>query len=197
MDKISKFYEWGNSSGNKKYEALAKKIVYEDEVSIEATSDTEYSLLIDGNVVGTFSVLSAITDATYDSETHIITITFSITDGSTKTIEMDVTDLVDEYKAGDGLKLDEDTFSVVIDENSDEYLSVSSDGILLSGIKDDIDAEASAREAADNTLTTSIASINSSISSLTTQIDSIKTSISELEELVAELTENSSSSTEE
>lgn len=135
MGDAGKFYSYGKYNTNTKIVSLAKKAVYEDEVSIVDNGDGSYTLMIEDTEIGTINTSSTL-DIDYDEETHILTISYSSSSGE-NTKEIDLSDLIDTYKAGKGLKLNSNNkFSVVIDENSDEYLSVSSDGILLTGVKD-------------------------------------------------------------
>ena len=76
---------------------------------------------------------------------HYIVFLFSTYDGTTKETKyswdiLDATSIIDVYKAGHGLARGDDghTFSVKIDSGSDGYLTVSEDGVKLSGVADDI-----------------------------------------------------------
>lgn len=66
-------------------------------------------------------------DATYDSTTHKLTLTFNTDSGKTA-IEVDLSTLVDTYLAGDGLTLDQTgthpTFKINLDSSS--YLGITS-----------------------------------------------------------------------
>lgn len=57
-------------------------------------------------------------------------------------IEIDVNELIDEQEFGDGLQVASGKVSVLVDnDGADAYLTVGKDGIRLSGVKSDIDAE--------------------------------------------------------
>lgn len=81
---------------------------------------------------------------------HYIVFMFSTYDGTTKETEyswdiLDATSIIDVYKAGNGLELGEDkhTFSVKKDTtsaDSEDFLSVSENGVKVSGVQDAIDA---------------------------------------------------------
>ena len=73
-----------------------------------------------------------------DKENPLLVFIFN-SDGDNKTISIPVKKLVDIYYAGDGLDLLGHTFYLKIDKTSDEYLSVSNEGIKLSGLKSVID----------------------------------------------------------
>lgn len=55
---------------------------------------------------------SFLDDVDYDADTHVISFTWKMADGSTKTDSIDVTDLVDTYSAGEGLLLENATFKI-------------------------------------------------------------------------------------
>ena len=58
-----------------------------------------------------------------------------IANSTNEHIYIPVSDLIDTYLAGDGLNLSDSKFSVKINSASDDYLSVGSDGVKLSGVK--------------------------------------------------------------
>ena len=55
-------------------------------------------------------------------------------------IYVNAQDLVDIYTAGDGISIDSNVVSVVIDEDSENFLTVSQNGVKLSGVQAAIDA---------------------------------------------------------
>ena len=69
-----------------------------------------------------------------DKEKPLLIFIFN-TGNENKVISIPVKKLVDIYYAGNGLDLLNHTFYVKIDKNSDEYLTVSNEGIKLSGLK--------------------------------------------------------------
>lgn len=80
---------------------------------------------------------------------HYIVFQFAINDGASTTYSWDIldaTDIIDVYKAGNGLALsaDKHTFSVQKDSTSESFLSVSSSGVKVSGIQDAINTAKSA-----------------------------------------------------
>lgn len=98
---------------------------------------------------------SSIESIEYDGQYLIITYIKSTGEREVVRIDLDV--VRPEY--GDGLQEDNNVVSVKIDIESDDYLSVSSDGVKLSGIKDkfnqldeQLETEKTARENADNNL---------------------------------------------
>ena len=86
-------------------------------------------------------------DVDYDAENNKLTFVWN-TEAGEKTDEVILSDIIEPYLAGEGLQLKENTFSVKIDEISEGFLSVGSEGLKLTGIQDAIDA-AEARAAED------------------------------------------------
>lgn len=82
-------------------------------------------------------------NATYDEETHKITLTFN-TDSGKQAVELNLSDLVDTYEAGNGLELTGKVFSVKksAEEDSEGFLNVGTDGIKVSGIQNAINTAA-------------------------------------------------------
>lgn len=75
-------------------------------------------------------VVGVIESATYDPATKILTIVFSNGDVT----EINLAELIDETEFGDGLKVESGLVSVLIDETSEDYISVGEDGIKVSGV---------------------------------------------------------------
>lgn len=97
-------------------------------------------------------------------------------EGQTQTVALDVTDLFNAYKEGDGLSLSDDTFSVKIDKSGDSYLSVSSDGVKLTGVKSAIDGLSNSVKNHDDKIkahATNITSLQSNVSSLNSDVSRI------------------------
>lgn len=82
-------------------------------------------------------------NATYNEETHKITLTFN-TDSGKQNIELNLSDLVDTYEAGNGLGLTGNVFSVKksTEADSERFLNVGTDGIKVSGVQAAIDTAA-------------------------------------------------------
>lgn len=81
--------------------------------------------------------------ATYDSETHKITFSFNLADGSTSSTEVDLSDLVDVYTASKGITKVGSDFQGVVDPNSESFLSVGTDGFKVAGVQNAINAAVS------------------------------------------------------
>ena len=82
-------------------------------------------------------------NATYNERTHKITLTFN-TDSGKQPVELNLSDLVDTYEAGNGLGLTGNVFSVKksTEEDSERFLKVGTDGVKVSGIQDAINTAA-------------------------------------------------------
>ena len=82
-------------------------------------------------------------NATYDEETHKITLTFNA-DAGKQPVELNLSDLVDTYEAGNGLELTGKVFSVKksAEADSEGFLKVGTDGIKVSGIQNAINTAA-------------------------------------------------------
>lgn len=80
-----------------------------------------------------FVVDGMLADASYNADTHILTMTLN-TDGGSKNIEVNLGGLVDTYTAGDGLKLEGAKFSVKKSSMSEKYLEILQDGVAIMGI---------------------------------------------------------------
>lgn len=85
---------------------------------------------------------------------------YILADGSTRQVDIDVSAFLSETEFKDGLKVTNSNVYVLIDPTSESFLTVSSNGVKLSGVQNAIDSavnsEKAAREAADTTLQTNI-----------------------------------------
>jgi len=134
--------------------------------------------------------------AEYDKVSKKIIITFDNDDK----IEIPVDDLIDTAEAGDGLKLDTvegvEVFSVLVDSNTEKsyvdntpYLSVSSEGVKVSGINLAVETETERAEAVEETLDSKIDAETSRATEQESQLNSLisaeKTRAQEAEEAEA------------
>ena len=103
-------------------------------------SDLIYNLMIGDINKGTINIPKDqfLKQVTYDNSTNILTFIITTSSGIDNKIDIDLTDLVDDYKSGNGLKLESKTFSILIDGNSDKYLTLSENGLKLSGIDEEL-----------------------------------------------------------
>lgn len=164
------------------------------------TNTGAISLLVNDEIVNTYYLpLEQFLDSElthYDPETKKIILVFREQGKDLKYVEIPIGDLVDTYSAGDGLKLSENTFSVKINEAaSEKYISVSEDGIVLSGIKNEIDSsiaiEKDRAELAEKALSDKIDSeINRATNSETSLLQKINDEVSRAEKAEETLQSN-------
>jgi len=111
-------------------------------------SDLSYDIRVDGQSVGTIDIPKDqfLKSVTYDAGNKEIVFVFETSEGD-KTVRVSVADLVDTYTAGNGLQLDENNkFSVKINEDSESYITVTAEGIKVSGIDAALAAKANAAD---------------------------------------------------
>lgn len=131
---------------------VAKVVLQQD-----ASNKLHYTLLVDSKNAGEINIPEDqfLKSATYDSATKNLVFVFVTTDGE-QTTRVDISDLVDTYTAGNGIRLANNKFSIVIDPASDSYLTVGASGIKLSGVTTAINKVISDYKAADTTLKTNL-----------------------------------------
>lgn len=102
------------------------------------------SLLVNGETVSTFNLpVEQFLDpdlTRYDAETKQLILAFR-KEGETnpKYVYIPIGDLVDTYLAGDGLKLENNKFSIKLNQNASEnYIFVDGDGLFIKGINNAI-----------------------------------------------------------
>ena len=121
---------------------VAKKI---ESVEVERNSanDLQYIIKVDGASVGTIDIPKDqfLKEVSYDSGNKAIVFTFETSEG-VKVVNVNVNDLVDTYTAGNGLKLESNVFSIVINEDSENYLTLTPEGLKISGIDAALNAKA-------------------------------------------------------
>ena len=111
---------------------------------------------------------SVIEEAYYDKDTKELVIKFSNGDE----VRINMAEIIDENEFADGLQVDSDGIvSVKIDESGDSYLTVGSDGIKLSRVKSDIDAETARATSAETTLQEAIDNETARATSAETVLD--------------------------
>ena len=141
----------------------------------DSTNDLQYHLLVDGENSGDINIPKDqfLSNVVYSSATKVITFTFETATG-TKTTDVNISDLIDTYTAGDGLVLTDGKFSVKKSDGSQPYLEVTADGMKVVGIDealalkaDKTDVTASLANKVDNaTYTTDKSNINNAIKSV-------------------------------
>lgn len=98
-------------------------------------NDNNYVLMVNGREAGVISITSQLKlkNVVYNPDTQSIEFTFDSDEGEKK-VSVDVHDLIDVYTAGQGLGVDKNQFFIKIDPSSEKYLSVSENGIKISGL---------------------------------------------------------------
>ena len=101
----------------------------------DSTNDLQYHLIVDGEKTGDINIPKDqfLSNVVYSSATKVITFTFETATGTTTT-DVNISDLIDTYTAGDGLVLTDGKFSVKKDVNTQSYIEVSASGVKVVGI---------------------------------------------------------------
>ena len=104
-------------------------------VTVNKISDTKYELKANGASCGVIDIPADqfLKDVHFDSVSKKLYMTF-VTSSGEKTIEVDLSSLIDTYEASDGLVKVDNKFLVKIDPTSEPYLTVSPNGVKVSGI---------------------------------------------------------------
>lgn len=120
--------------------SLATKIESVEVVKDE-TNDLHYQVLVDGIVAGNINIPQDqfLKSVSYDNASHKLQFIFKTENEHEQPIEVNISDLVDTYAAGDGMSLSANTFSVRKATLSEKYLTVSADGVSINGIDAAID----------------------------------------------------------
>lgn len=143
----------------------------------DATGEKDEIQLIgkDGIVISRIDVADFIKDGildnvvlnSADANNPYLSFTFNSASGK-ETINVPVKDLVEIYFAGNGLELNENTFSIKIDNSSEVFLTVSTDGLKLSGIQTAID---NAKLEVQSVITNEVEVLTTAISNLTNDLN--------------------------
>lgn len=80
-----------------------------------------------------FAVDGMVNSVSYDEQTHTITIAWNTDAGITQT-EINLSSLIDVYTAGNGIQVEGNVISAKLDPQSQKFLTISENGIKLSGI---------------------------------------------------------------
>ena len=141
----------------------------------DSTNDLQYHLIVDGENSGDINIPKDqfLSNVVYSSATKVITFTFETTTGTTTT-DVNISDLIDTYTAGNGLTLTDGKFSVKKDSTSQAYIEVSASGVKVVGIDealalkaDKTDVTASLANKVDNaTYATDKTNINNAINTV-------------------------------
>lgn len=80
---------------------------------------------------------------------QVLNFTYILADGTESTVGVDVSNFLAEEEFANGLAVNNHVVSVKVDENSEKFLTVSADGVKLSGVKNAIDAAVAALDVPD------------------------------------------------
>ena len=104
---------------------------------------------------------SALSDVKFDGDAQALIFTYVLADGSEEIVSVDVSAFLHEGEYADGLQVIDHVVSVKIDGTSESFLTVSKDGVKISGVQAAIDAAVKAEkeraEAAEKKLTEDLA----------------------------------------
>lgn len=105
------------------------------EIVKNSVSNLQYTLMVDNQPVSEINIPEDqfLQNVDYDDVSKILTFSFQTTSGIQYT-KIDISDLIDQYEAGQGLKLDGNIFSAKIAVGSENYLQLTEDGIILTGV---------------------------------------------------------------
>ena len=155
--------------------SLATKIGSVEVVKDEA-NDLHYQVLVDGIVAGNINIPQDqfLKSVNYDNASHKLQFIFKTENEHEQPIEVDISDLVDTYAAGDGMSLSANTFSVRKATLSEKYLTVSADGVSINGIDAAIDTLNSTivtktQKAQDNAIATAATDATTKVGNALTQ----------------------------
>lgn len=146
------------------YDSTAKKIYLEGTDGTELGSIDTADFVKDGMV----------SNVAYDHETQTLTITFN-TDSGKEAIDVDLSDLVDVYTAGNGINVANNVISAKLDSASESFLTIGSGGIKLSGVQAAINAAVTSGSTEVNDLKAIIGEGFTSASTVSSQLAAVKT----------------------
>ena len=116
-----------SSTLNLKYDSTTKKIQLLG-IKNAVIAEVDASDFIKDGMVNTVS---------FDPSSKSLNITFN-TDSGRETITVDLSSLVDTYTAGNGITIDKNAVSIKVDPTSEEFLSVDTAGVKISGVQNAI-----------------------------------------------------------
>ena len=116
---------------------------------------------------------------TYDPETTTLNFTFILPDGPSIT-PVNIGSLVDTYTAGDGLQVNNNEFSGVVDPTSDSYLTVGANGFKLSGVS----AAIVDLQAADEYISGKVDAISGDVVELRSDVDELSGKVTSVDKFI-------------
>lgn len=101
-------------------------------IQLVKINDLQYQLTVNGQSAGTINIPQDqfLKSVTFDPETNILTFVFTTSEGDVTT-EVDMSDLVDVYTAGNGLNLANNEFSVKLDGSANNALKLTANGLFV------------------------------------------------------------------
>ena len=101
-------------------------------IQLVKTNDLEYTLKVGGIDSGTINIPKDqfLKSVEFNPDTKILTFVFTTSTGDVTTT-IDMSALIDVYTAGNGLLLVGNQFSINLDGNSNNSLTISADGLML------------------------------------------------------------------
>jgi len=122
------------SNNSSSITALEAKV---DSIDLEELGEFEYGLVINGEIVGRINIAKdqLLSQVRYNQETKVITFIFE----NGATVDINISDLIDVYSGGNGIQISGSTVSAKIDPQSEQFLSVNTNGLRVSGIQAAID----------------------------------------------------------
>lgn len=96
----------------------------------------------DGNKVGDSLKVykdKHLKDVEFDADSQALTFTYVLMDGTESPVSVDLSAFIAESEYADGLQVADHKISVKIDATSEDFLSVGTDGVKLSGVQEAID----------------------------------------------------------
>lgn len=121
-------------------ETLKEAKAYTDTVELKKVDDLTYEFQINGVTKSTISIPKDqfLSEARYDEGNKELVFVFQLQDEKNE-VRVPVGSLVDTYTVGDGLQAKGTEFSVKVAADSESYLTVSAEGVKVSGIEEAID----------------------------------------------------------
>ena len=135
-------------------------------ISLKKIDTLDYELFVDGKSVGVIDIPSDnfLKEVKLENGRELV---FTFIADTETVIRVDISEFIDTYTASDGLHVDNNKFSVVIDSLSEPYLKLSANGLKLEGVDNAIAAavsnEANLRNLADESIKAQISNVNIAI----------------------------------
>ena len=103
-----------------------------NDIQLVKTNDLEYTLYVGGQDAGVINIPKDqfLKSVEFNPDTKILTFVFTTSTGDVTTT-IDMSALIDVYTAGNGLLLVGNQFSINLDGNSNNSLTISADGLML------------------------------------------------------------------